>query len=161
MGTSTNAILLYGYHLGSDESWELEGAGEYGELPPLDWFNPDDQDEGGPDFIEAAKVRLLTQVAGFTEADWHADGYYDRQRAAEKRLGVGFESHCSGDFPEWVLCAGQITAYRGDVHEIDPARLAAEPNENGWDAKLAAALQALVIRPKQQKPAWLLCSYWG
>lgn len=158
MGMSTNAMLVYGYHLGSDDGgWLLEGVGEYGELPTLDWHDSDSDDA---DFGTDIELRLLASV-GFTETDWSTDGYYDRKREAQARLGVELESHCSGDYPMWLLAAKGITAYRGDAKEIDFQALQAEVEQAGADAKLQAALDALGLRPTQARPQWLLCSYWG
>ncbi|MFL1903116.1 hypothetical protein ACJWDR_29025 [Streptomyces tauricus] len=160
MGTSTNAMLVYGYHLGGgDGEWLLQDAGEYGELPTLDWYTPDSED--GDDFITAAEKRLLAQLADFTETDWQADGYFDRERAAKARVSVEFESHCSGEYPMYLLAAKRITAYRGEAEEIDFPALQAELEQDGADAKLRAALDALGLRPTQERPRWLLCSYWG
>jgi hypothetical protein len=61
----------------------------------------------------------------------------------------------------YVLAAHVTTVKRGYVEEIDMASLAVEPETNGWDEKLRAALTALGITPTQQQPRWLLCSYWG
>lgn len=156
MGQSTNAMLVYGYDLGSDEEWHVqEAAGEYGELR-LDWFNEDGED----DFITAAEKHLL-QAAGFTETDWRADGYFDREREAKEGLGVEFESYCSGDYPIYTLAAHVITVHRGDCELLNLDELARMPGENGWDGKLAAALRTLGLTPKQPSPAWLLVSYWG
>lgn len=45
MGMSTDALLVYGYHLGGDDAgWLVHGAGEYGELPPLDWYDAEAHD---------------------------------------------------------------------------------------------------------------------
>ena len=158
MGQSTNAMLVYGYHLGSDDNgWELEGVGEYGELPTLDWH---DSESDEADFGTDAELRLLASV-GFTETDWTVDGYHQREREAKARLGVELETHCSGDYPMYLLIAKGITVYRGDVKKIDFAELAAEVQAKGADEKLRAAVQALGITPKQERPQWLLCSYWG
>jgi hypothetical protein len=151
MGQSTNAMLVYGYHLGGEEGWQLEGAGEYGELPRLAWYDPESEDS---DFQEAAERRLLAELAGFTD-------YFTRERAAKAQLGVEFETHCSGDYPMFLLIAKGLTAYRGDVEEIDFGALAAEVEESGAEAKLRAALDALGVRPLQAQAKWLLCSYWG
>lgn len=159
MGQSTNAMLMYGYHLGGpDGGWEIQQADEFGGLDvnQIPWLRLDDES----DFITQAEQKLLESV-GFTETDWQADGYFDRERAAEARLGVTFESHCSGDYPMWVLAAAEMTAYRGDARIVDLAALAQQVADEGWDDKLAAAVEALGITPKQAKPAWLLCSYWG
>jgi hypothetical protein len=161
MGQSTNAMLVYGYHLGGgDSGWELEDLGEYGELPALDWYDPEAED--GDDFQSAAERRLLTEIVGFTET-WSpgSEGYFDRARAAKARLGVEFDTHCSGRFPMYLFIAKGITAYRGDVEPIDFAELTAEVQQKDADAKLRAALTTLGLKPKQQSPGWLLCSYWG
>lgn len=156
MGQSTDGILAYGYDLG--EGFEkIQEAGEYGELPPLTWFDPEHTD----DLIEAAELHLLAQVAGFTETDWSADGYFDRQRKAKARLGVQFETYCSDSCPMHLLAAKVITVRRGAVEDIDMTALAVEPEMNGWNDKLRAALTALGITPQQAEPRWLLASYWG
>jgi hypothetical protein len=160
MGTSTNAMLVYGYHLGGDEDgWLFEGLDEWGTLPDgfFDWYDKDSEDSSG--FLEDAQDQLLARVAGFTETDWRADGYFARKREAEAQLGVEIESHCSGDYPMYLLVAKAITAYRGDVEEIDFQALAEEVH--GADIKLRLALDALGIRPTQEQAQWLLCSYWG
>jgi hypothetical protein len=155
MGQSTNGMLVYGYNFG----WEIEEVGEYGEWHPS-WLNSDsDEDESG-DVIEAAGKVLLASV-GFAETDWRADGYHDRLRAAEAQLGVEFDSYCSGDYPMWCLAAHITTVYRGDVKEIDFGALEKARVDGGWDGKLAAAIQALGVTPKQAQPRWLLVSYWG
>ena len=159
MGQSTDAMLVYGYNLGGEEDWELEGLGECGELPDLPWYDADDGDD---DFQGAAERRLLAEIAGFSET-WSSEneGYFDRERAAKARLGVEFDTHCSGDYPMFLLATKVITVYRGSVKDIDMAALAVEPETNGWNEKLRAAVQALGITPKQERPQWLLCSYWG
>lgn len=159
MGQSTNAMLVYGYNLGGEEGWELEGVGEYGELPALDWYDPEAEDGDG--FQEAAERRLLAQLVDFTETDWSADGYFERERAAKTRLGVEFDTYCSCDYPMYLLAAKVITVYQGSVKHIDMTDLAIAPEMNGWDENLRAAIQALGITPTQDKPKWLLCSYWG
>jgi hypothetical protein len=153
MGQSTNAMLMYGYHLGGgDGGWELQGLGEYGEFPELDWYDDD--------FQSAAERKLLADIGGFTE-EWTsgAEGYWDRKRAAQARVGVEFDTHCSGEYPMYVLATKVITVYRGSVKTIDPAQdLAVQPD---WDDKLRAALDVLSLQPTQDQARWLLCSYWG
>lgn len=157
MGTSTNAILAYGYDLGGDESeWKVEQAGEYGSLPRLDWFDPD----GDDGFVTAVEEWLLA-AAGFSETDWRADGYFDRKREAEATVGVKFASYCSGDYPMWIIAAKVITVHRGDVKTLDLDALAREPAEHCWDEKLDAAMRTLGLTPTQDRPKWLLCSYWS
>ncbi|MFE4329685.1 hypothetical protein ACFRQM_09535 [Streptomyces sp. NPDC056831] len=157
MGQSANAMLAYGYDLGGEEEWALRDLGEYGELPALGWYDPETEDD--EDFQAAAERRLLAELASFTEKWDPADGggYFDRKRAAKARLGVQFDSHCSGEYPMYLLAAQVITVDHGSVEEINPAELLATPPE--WDTKLRAALDALGINPTQETARWLLCSY--
>lgn len=157
MGQSTDAILAYGYDLGGEEEWKLQEAGEYGELPELPWYSEDDEDFQGD-----AEAHLLKVIAGFTET-WSREneGYRERERAAKERLGVQIDTHCSGNYPMYLLAAKIITASRGDAKDIDLASLTSQPVSEDWDEKLRAALQALGITPNQDKAKWLLCSYWG
>ncbi|WP_328934170.1 MULTISPECIES: hypothetical protein [unclassified Streptomyces] len=158
MGQSTDALLVYGYHLGGgDGGWELQGLGEYDELPELPWYNEDSEDFQGD-----AEQLLLAQLAGFTET-WESggEGYFAREREAKARLGVTFETHCSGSYPGYLLIAKGITAHRGDVESIDFAELTAEVQQADADAKLRAALEVLGLTPKQERPGWMLCSFWG
>jgi hypothetical protein len=155
VGTSTNAMLMYGYDLGSgDAEWAVAEVNEDGELT-VNW--PGLDDEG---FEEAAMAVMFAGV-GFTETDWRADGYYDRKREAEARLGVEIDTHCSADYPRYVLAAHVITVYRGSSEAIDFGALTAQAAADDWDGKLAAALALLGLTPAQDRPQWLLASYWG
>lgn len=154
MGTSTNGILAYGYDLGGDEAdWKVRQVDEYGGLT-LDWY--DDETE----FVEAAEKRLLA-AAGFIETDWQVDGYFAREREAKERLGVEFEYYGSGDCSMLILAAKVITVHRGDAKLIDVTDLQREPVEYHWDELLGSALTTLGLTPTQERPGWLLTSYWG
>lgn len=158
VNTLTNAMLVYGYHLGSGTGgWQLHGTSGYDQLRSLDWHNPE---EG--DFRADAEKRLLNVIAGFTE-EWTSgnEGYSERELAAKARLGVEIESHCTIDYPMYLLIAKGITAHRGDVEVIDFEQLAAEVRQADADTHLRTALDALGIRPLQERPQWLLCSYWA
>jgi hypothetical protein len=147
-------MLVYGYHLGGgDSEWLINEVDEYGAPLPLAWL-PD------YDLPELAMDHLLA-AAGFTETDYKAAGFFDRKQTAEDQVGVKFESHCSGDYPMWILAAKTYTASRGDADPLDLAELAQDPERNGWDEKLRHACEVLGITPKQERPCWLLCSYWG
>jgi hypothetical protein len=138
MGISSDAILAYGYQLDSpEEGWMIEEVNEYGALK-LDWLDNDsgDIDE---DFIDQADERF--EAAGVT--------------------GVRLMNFCHIDAPMWILSATHIRAWRGDVKVLDLADLAAEPEVQGYDARLTAACRALGITPRQKAPAWLLVSYLG
>jgi len=134
MGTSTDAILAYGYDLGE---WnKIEGAGEFGENLTLPWLDDDSDDS----YREQAERCLLTSKA---------------------HLGVKFETYCSDQVPMEILAAKVITVSRGDCETLDLAALMAEPAEHDWDDKLRAACEALGITPTQEQPGWLLVSYRG
>ncbi|MER7500477.1 hypothetical protein AB0L05_27845 [Nonomuraea pusilla] len=156
MGTSTDAILAYGYDLGE---WnKIQGAGELGEDLTLPWLD-DDSDDG---YREQAERHLLN-ASGFTET-WETSqgpGYYSREEAAKAALGVQFETYCSDRAPMEILAAKVITVSRGDCEVLDLAALMAEPAEHGWGDKLRQACQTLGITPTQEQPSWLLVSYWG
>lgn len=160
MGMHASAILAYGYNLGGEEEWALHDLGKYGALPALDWYNPDEDDDG-EGFAGAAERRLLAEIAGFTEEYDPEDGagYFDRARAARNRLGVKLDTYCSGDYPQLLLATKTITVYQGSVQTLDPAELAATPPE--WDTRLRAALDTLGLNPTQDAAQWLLCSYMG
>ena len=161
MGTTIKAELSYGYRLqGSDGEWLVR------EVHPddsdlwglnLDWFDNEDGDEDN--FDEAAKRRLLATV-GFTETDWRVDGYHDRQRAAEDRLGVQLE-RTGYEAEDLLLVTKQIGAYLGNAEVIDPAILVAEGERGDADARLRSALAVLGLTPVQEQPAWLLTAYRG
>lgn len=154
MGNSADAYLTYGFDLGGgDNDWLIEEADEDGEWRPT-WLG----DDG--DYRESVEVALLA-AEGFTETDWRADGYFDRKRVALAKVGVELESHCSGDYPVWMLVAHQVTAHWGDAKGIDFADLERQRAEGEWDAKLRRACDVLGITPKQSEPGWMLASYWG
>jgi hypothetical protein len=162
MGTSTDAILAYGYDLGGGDEWQVRELDEYGSLiPNTGGWVPDPETEDDYDLIGLAERHLLN-ASGFTETyEDGRDGYLGRERAAKEALGVAFEAYCSGEYPMHVLAAKVLTAYRGDVQDAAAFILAAEETRPEMDAKLRAALEVLGVTPVQEKPAWLLCSYWG
>jgi len=155
MGTSTDAILAYGYDLGGGDEWKFQEAAKYGEFE-LDWYDEESDD----DFTSQAEKHLLASV-GFIE-EWAPDsGYWDRKKEAEARLGVEIETYCKDDYPMYVLATKVITVSRGDSKVLDLPALMADPTQNGWDHALRTALTALGITPTQEQPSWVLCSYWG
>jgi hypothetical protein len=153
------AELHYGYNLGDPDNgsgWEFaEVTDEYAETPALPWW-----DEDGDSFGEQAMTQLLT-AAGFTETDRRADGYHQRRRDAEERLGVEFENTGYEASRALLVAKGtERTAYTSEVTELDPAAMAAAATE-AMDGALAEALRVLGITPAQTKPAWLLTCYYG
>jgi hypothetical protein len=163
MGVSTDAILAYGYDLGGEDEWKVLETDEYGGLlPGTGGWVPDPETEEGYDLIGLAERHLL-DASGFTETyEDGRDGYFGREGEAKAALGVEFETYCSGDYPMYLLAAKVLTVARGYVEDAGALIAAAdEAARQEWDAKLASALRALGLTPAQERPAWLLCSYWG
>lgn len=140
MGTSTNGMLAYGYDLGEEFGFE--------DTAEPDWY---DETDG---WQESAEKALLA-AHGFTETDWRVDGYFARLEAAKKEMGVEFDVYCSGDYPLYLIAAKVQTVYRGDA---DPVDMTLPDNA---DERIAWALGVLGVKPKADKPQWLLASYWG
>ncbi len=159
MGITVKAELHYGYNLGDSETdgWQFAEVSdeEYNGTPTMPWW-----DEDGDGLAGQAEKVLLAAV-GFTETDWSADGYFDRQREAKARLGVAFEiTGYEGGRTLIVASGTERTAYSSEATEIDPAVLASTTTD-AMDRQLADALRILGITPKQDKPAWLLTCYYG
>jgi hypothetical protein len=161
MGSSSSAVLAYGYDLGGeDEGWKFAECGEFGELPPLPWHQP--YDEGGPDedFDDAVMRRLLAEVAGFTEV-WSpgaAPGFMDRRHQAAARLDVSIETYGYHNGSS-LLVAHALSV--GDFGARALPRGFAAVDYAAWDSALAGALSALGLTPLQEQPAWILASAYN
>jgi len=157
-------MLVYGYDLGGgeDDGWKVREAGEYGELR-VPWLPDPDTEEATEDLdIPDEMKRCLLIASGFTETyEDGREGYFGRESEAEAALGIELESYCSGEYPMYILAAKVLTAHRGDCDVLDLAALSDPATLAAYDQKLNAALAVLGITPVQDKPAWLLCSYWG
>lgn len=146
MGLDWDGILAYGYDLGFEESGEFE-------LPP--WVDEDKLDEEG--FEEVVEEYLLKNLIGFTEK-WEPDkvGYWDRKREAEKALGIQIVRYCSSDYAGFILSTKQYIAYQGESVPINCNDLALEEE---WKDKLNKAIEVLQMKPVNDEPSWLLCTY--
>jgi hypothetical protein len=167
VGQSTNGVLAYGYDLGSEEKWlvreaQEEPGNEYGYLK-TSWYDAEAEEEteddadDDEDLIDRMRRRLYDSIPGLppVESGW------DCEDPVKEHLGVWFEEYCSGEYPMWILATHETTVYRGDTEVIDMVALVEAPALGGWDAKLAHALSVLELTPLQEKPEWLLASYWG
>jgi hypothetical protein len=162
MGSSSRAHLAYGYDLGTAEDFKAAERGEYGS-PKLPWLPVDeDGDSDYSEFGEEIEKRLLASV-GFTETNWRAEGYHDRKRIAEDRIGVELDFSGHSDYAGWVLIAkgSERDVEWSDAMTLDPAELAALPAHHGWPDQLAAALSALGITPTQTAASWLVYPSYG
>lgn len=156
MGHAPKAQLIYGYDLGGDDDgWAFAEYDQDECEISLPWFDPTKE------FAEEAEKRLLAQIAGFTE-EWRQGAgseFFAREKAAKAQLGVEFE------FYGYEMCGHALSAHREWVEwsatAVDLAALASRPAAEGWDDKLAAAVAALGITPKQERPGWLLAASYG
>lgn len=134
MGTSTDAVLAFGYDLGSsDGDLRLkEWDADYGRLD-VEWMREVDDEE----FEERALARLK------------ANGVAD----------VKLETYQSCEVPAYMLVVAEETVIvaRGEIWTVRPSDLIS-PVE--WTDALARALRVLEITPTQEEPAWLLASLW-
>lgn len=159
MGTSPTGLLMYGYDLGGNEGWKLREAGEYGELA-LHWYDNTTDEGAEAEFVAEAMRRMLAEIVGFTETDELADGYHERARAAEEALGVVIQHVWTWEVTYYVLAARVVDA--SDAPEpVDFDQLERDRIELRFDDRLQAALDALGITPAQERPAWLLSSFYG
>lgn len=171
MGQSTNGIFAYGYDLGGDEEgWNFPGL-DYGEWRPAE-IKDDEEACDDFDFAEWVETKLLV-AAGYDDDD-QSEGRTARKLDARAQLGIEAIHHGSNDYSAFLLTAFNQSASRGFPEDIDIAALATRRVIEGWDGKLAAALEVLglpqPVYPESryqddptgpQKPRWLLASYWG
>jgi hypothetical protein len=144
MGLDWDGLLAYGYDLGLEESIEFE-------FP--EWWDSDNEE--GEGFGEFAEHYLVREMIGFTET-WKendGEGFYERLREAEKKLGLEIIYYCSYDYPGYILSAKTYRAYQGEPVPIIPDDLAVDPD---WDDKLNKALEILGVKSSNPKPSWLL-----
>lgn len=100
-------------------------------------------------------------------ADSDSDDYEGFEEESEKRLkaagvnGVHMTSHCSHDYPMYVLATSTTTAWRGSPRIVDPLDMVTEPDAGDWDAKLRAGMALLGLTSEMPAPGWILCSDWG
>lgn len=149
MGLDWDGLLVYGYDLGIAESVDFEYP---------DWWNEDN--EAGEGFPEFAEHYLLKEMVGFTETWLHnnGEGFYERSKEAEKKLGLEIIYYCSYDYPGYILSAKTYRAYQGEPVAIILDDLAVAPD---WDEKLNKAIEVLGIKPSNPKPSWLLSTILG
>lgn len=138
MGASHSGILVYGYDLG--EYWGFEW-----DDPKPAWYDEE------LDWRESAQRALLAAV-GFTETDWRADGYHDREHEAKQKLGVEFVGY-SYERSWTFLAAVEYSAYQGGPEEVNVTV------PEGADERLAWAVQVLGLKV-EGGPKWLLGSEW-
>lgn len=148
MGSHAYARLGYGYDLGGSE-------GDYrivDDLESLPWY---DEDLG----LVGSATNALLAVVGFAEDDCMVDGYYDRRRAALKKVG-GIHFACYGNsnygYTGTLLFVGPYLNENWVAEVALPEIITDEHRE-----RLAWALEVLGLRPEQAEPSWLLATHYG
>lgn len=145
MGTSTNAILFYGY------VWKEEA-----ELC---------EDNEWIDVVLAKRgVKDPYAVIPYVKpSEVDSSAYFEAKRLLEEEIGCDIGFHCSGAYaiPYVFITDSEITAYRGDAVKVASAQLIVSSNPS-WAEKLDAFVQELEIDLSEaQGPGWFLVSYWG
>lgn len=170
MGRCATAKLMYGYHLWNENEWAIEAVtdGKYGALQPatFPWLTAEQVADWeslyhGGELEELFEERLLAELAGFTETDWRVDGYHQRKREAEERVGVRFVHH-GYEYQSVALAIGEpIEADWGDAKPINPVTLLSVADSLVLNRRLEAALATLALKPTQQRAQWLLTAHYG
>jgi hypothetical protein len=184
MGSSPNGILGFGYNLGGSEGeWKIAEVTEGGDwdLKKLAWLGStvlpdedpsDDLEEGEDeetgyvsisDFSNKGERRLLVEIGGLDPGDyWHAEGYYDREKAAEAKVGAELVYNGYHEDYGITLLAFKTSVEWDEVEELDLIMLEHQRLINGWDAKLARAVEVLGITFREQtSPSWLLMTKYS
>lgn len=138
MGTSTDAILAFGFDLGE-------------ELPEALTAMPEDEDDSW-EFEAWAAAR-----AGLEPwSESRPDDYWERRRAAIAATPYDLITHYSYDYPMYFLAARgtEVRAYRGTPKEIDTPEI---PSAT-IDAMRAFCAEFGI---EWQEPRWHIFSLWG
>lgn len=161
MGTSTNAILFYGY-CWSEEIELFPGMDEF------DWpeFILRNQGVKNPwhDFVKAAPagepyVKKEARAQAWVEKKRSAiDKWYEYEKSIKESRGVELNMHCSDEYPIPYLAAkgSETKAYRGSGEEV--VSLDVKP---GWHEKLDGWLAEMGVGRPHAEPKWWLVSYRG
>lgn len=169
MGTSTDAILFYGY------CWDEEAE---------PWHDEDHETDYDEDWSEVVEERLMESSGfdqpnpwdgypeGVTRAEqetWLAsnrvdiDAYRDAKNAALEKAscGVEFGMHCHSEceMPYVFIEDSQTVASRGCPAEIDAVAMVVIGED--WKDNLNLFCERTGINIEGMSPQWWLVSYWG
>lgn len=152
MGVSTDALLVYGI--------DLTRAGYCDEEEYPAFFTDDDEEDFDFD-------KVLMRDAGLAPWAYHEDDdkcedikvFSARRKLAQEQAGVELITHCSGDYPMYILAVAGVgwSASRGSTIEISMADMLV--NQLVGTDKLREFCKRHDI--PWLNPKWLLCSYWG
>lgn len=131
MGQSTDGILVFGIPL--EEGVEL-------------------------DFLEEHEGDFEYFVDAENGMNWETHDYKEREEARSK-YPVDLKTHCSCDYPMYILAVPgtAVTAWRGHPQKIE--RLL-EPTQQQIDALTQFAEKHGLTDAFEGEPGWYLCSMW-
>lgn len=157
MGTSTNAILFYGYVFDdegsrpyeddNDEDWESRYARLSGLVGP---------EEPYPDGVRNSKTHEYEYTPEEQKIVDKHTAFWDKQRKLVEKCGVVVDTHCSCDcpMPFVAVTKSKIVSHRGEWSEIKSLDVGED-----WNQKLKDFCQLMGIKTKG-KPKWYLVSDW-
>lgn len=133
MGQSTNGTLVFGIDFGEELPEFLEEYSEDGD----DWW----------EFTDA--------ISGVEKDD--PEGWDKRSKFRESHV-ADLVLYCSGEYPMYILAVNgtETTVRRGDVEEIDPAKMTVSPEVIQKFKDFCGEYGV-----EWEEPRWLLCSMWN
>lgn len=176
MGTSTDAILFYGYcwddedvrnpwetadgeealeNGDEDDDWETRYARAKGCLPPREPYpertvtptRANNYDSTPKDYSAAEQAII----------DQHSAYWRDKDRIAEASLCL-VATHCSNECPMAYVA---VSASRTISHRGSPCKITSLAVDPAWNGLLAEFCKTLGIRTKGLQAAWWLVSDWS
>jgi len=152
MGTSTNGQICYG--IAFEEEFEFP----WGEREIDEWWIFDVQGfKHSFEIFDASGNYLDGREPSKDEVSRY---FAERRKFAEEHpLPVMLETHCSGEYPMYILAVkgSCLENRRGYPAEFDPAALVVTDAEH--DALLKFCADHGIAHAAE--PKWLLTSYWG
>lgn len=165
MGQSLDVYAGYGHALGAgtDGPWRVVEVTEDGDLDRarLSWLPLRGEDEdhwGDEDDVETLLEQRLRRVVGGLDPEdgWERDGFYDRLRVAEAKIGVELGHPGVDAWEELVLLATGSCRHQ-EYGALELGDLTVDP---AWDAHLDGALAALGLTPTTPR-GWLAYASYG
>jgi hypothetical protein len=164
MGTSTDAILFYGYcwdeegSLWEDEEvddWEARYAVATGVPRPSQPY-PSRQVPRTRENNYDGTPKDYTPEELAAKQEYH--DFWAAKRKAVEKSGVEVGTHCSYECSMPYVCikTSEITSHRGYMSEIKS--LDVDPE---WNAMLKDFCKKMNIDTKDMKPKWWMVSLWG
>lgn len=155
MGTSTNAILCYGFCL-EDENGESE------DFTPS--FLVDGEDSVDFEEFLLKLAGLQAPYESFNAERFGSDpdykkkwsDYFAKKREVKGRFGVDLVYHCSGEYPMYILAVSDSVKCARKGNPIELGQSVTKQEE--WANLLRGFCERANIEFKE--PQFILCSYW-